>query len=62
MQPIPHPRAASEAARAGEADPRQNLLERLWQGQILAFLAFLHCLKIPFDNHQAERDLRMLMV
>jgi transposase len=41
--------------------PARNLLERLWlgQGQVLAFLDDL---AIPFDNNQAERDLRMLKV
>lgn len=39
--------------------PARNLLERLWlqQDQVLAFLDDL---TIPFDNNQAERDLRML--
>ncbi len=37
------------------------VLERLWLGQD-AVLAFLDDLTIPFDNHQAERDLRMLKV
>ncbi len=39
--------------------PVRNLLERLWlqQNQVLAFLDDL---TIPFDNNQAERDLRML--
>jgi|SRR5689334_2901535 len=41
--------------------PAQNLLERLWLGQEQV-LAFLHDLTIPFDNNQAERDLRMLKV
>lgn len=41
--------------------PARNLLERLWVGreQVLAFLGDL---TIPFDNNQAERDLRMLKV
>lgn len=39
--------------------PVRNLLERLWLGQAQA-LAFLDDLTIPFDNNQAERDLRML--
>jgi transposase len=41
--------------------PAQNLLERLWldQDQVLAFLDDL---AIPFDNNQAERDLRLLKV
>ena len=39
--------------------PARNLLERLWlqQDQVLAFLDDL---TIPFDNNQAERDVRML--
>ena len=41
--------------------PARNLLERLWLGQD-AVLAFLSDLAIPFDNNQAERDLRMLKV
>jgi transposase len=41
--------------------PARNALERLWLGreEVLAFLDDLH---IPFDNNQAERDLRMLKV
>jgi transposase len=41
--------------------PARNLLERLWLGKDQV-LAFLDDLTIPFDNHQAERDLRMLTV
>ncbi len=41
--------------------PARNLLERLWLGQEQV-LAFLDDLRIPFDNNQAERDLRMLKV
>lgn len=39
--------------------PVRNLLERLWLGQSQV-LAFLDDLTIPFDNNQAERDLRLL--
>ena len=41
--------------------PARNLLERLMLGKD-EVLAFLHDLTIPFDNHQAEQDLRMLTV
>ncbi len=41
--------------------PARNLAERLWweREQVLAFVDDL---TIPFDNNQAERDLRMLKV
>jgi transposase len=39
--------------------PAQNLLERLWVRQN-EVLAFLDDLTTPFDNNQAERDLRTL--
>jgi transposase len=41
--------------------PACNLLERLSLGQE-EVLAFLHDLRIPFDNNQAEHDLRLLKV
>jgi transposase len=41
--------------------PSRNLLERLLLGHE-AVLAFLDDLTIPFDNNQAERDLRTLKV
>ena len=41
--------------------PVQNLLRRM-QRHRAAVLRFLHDLEVPFDNNQAERDLRMLKV
>jgi hypothetical protein len=41
--------------------PARNLLERIWLNRD-AVLAFLSDLTIPFDNNQAERDLRGLKI
>ncbi len=54
----PPPRRPRQRGRVKQT-PAQNLLERLWLGQEQV-LAFLDDLSIPFDNNQAERDLRML--
>ena len=54
----PPPRPAQQKGRQKQS-PARNLLERLWMDQD-AVLAFLGDLTVPFDNNQAERDLRML--
>lgn len=61
-----HPPPARRPHQRGRAkqSPARNLLERLLLGQdaVLGIWTFLHDLSIPFDNHQAERDLRLLTV
>jgi transposase len=57
--PPPH-RRAGQRGRLKQT-PARNLLERFVLGQDHV-LAFLDDLTIPFDNNQAERDLRMLKV
>lgn len=56
----PPPRRPHQRGRVKQT-PAQNLLERLWLGHD-EVLAFLDDLTIPFDNNQAEQDLRMLTV
>ena len=57
------PTAQAPPGQKGRAkqSAARNLLDRLITHQEAA-LAFLHCLVVPFDNNQAERDVRMVKV
>jgi transposase len=57
------PRAHAPPGHKGRVkqSAARNLLDRLLDDQ-QAVLAFLHRLVVPFDNNQAERDVRMVKV
>ncbi|MEB3336824.1 MAG: transposase [Leptolyngbyaceae bacterium] len=60
LNPLPSPSPQAPKKRGHpKRSPSRNLLERP-RSQQASVLGFMHNFAIPFDNNQAERDLRMM--